>query len=162
RTEQLRTVIESVHGRERRGVPVKHDPETGKHVLDVTIWDHIDPEWGVTVGEIVHDLRSALDALVYQLALLNGTTDAKFASSKACFPIFLTPEGFATRSKRTLQVLRTEHQTLFEKYQPYRGFGPRSVLWCLHEVNNTDKHRLLLVVKPHVHRYSLHFHNRVT
>ncbi len=53
-------------------IPVRVDfePETGYHVYRVTAW-HSDAtirRWGLITGDSVHNLRSALDHLVWQLA----------------------------------------------------------------------------------------------
>lgn len=118
-------------------------------------------EWGVYIGEIAHNLRSALDELVYQLALLQIKTPQRNIQ----FPIFLV--GNTTRKQGRGLIPHFEggergcghsmicpllpgHQALIERWQPYkRGRGGRnSPLYWLKEVNNADKHRLIQVVAP--------------
>jgi hypothetical protein len=131
------------------------------------------PEWGVYIGEIAHNLRSALDGLVYRLALKNTDTPA----GNTQFPIFefrRTTKKMHGRPKELIhhfegmrrgdgrsmiRNLLPKHQALIERLQPYHRknsthFKPRnripyrynSPLWWLHEINNADKHRLIQVV----------------
>ena len=61
---------------------VEHfDPETGRYTLAVEFGDETDAErrdrarrWGIVLGDVIHNLRSALDHVVWQLVLLNGAT----------------------------------------------------------------------------------------
>ena len=41
-------------------------------------------EIGLVTGDVIHNLRSALDHLAYQLVLVNGATPTR----QTCFPIF--------------------------------------------------------------------------
>jgi len=119
-------------------------------------------EWGVIIGEIAHDLRSALDGLTWQLAL--SGPDDPFSHTR--FPICLDsddtkkigdryyPSFKACQDKRRgcLQSVSSDFWARIESFQPYeRGNGDlHSPLVLLNELNNTDKHRLitLLVVTP--------------
>jgi hypothetical protein len=119
-------------------------------------------DWGVSIGEIAHNLRSALDGLVHQLALLKTNAPA----SQTQFPIFLkgiTTQSVPGRKKQLrphfegkgfgggrffVRSLRDCHQTLIERLQPYKrgGGGLNNPLYWLKEINNADKHRLIQVV----------------
>jgi len=119
-------------------------------------------EWGVIIGEIAHDLRSALDGLTWQLAL-SGPDDPFFRTS---FPICLDrddskkigdrpyPSFKACQSKKggCLQSVPSNFWARIESFQPYEGGNGdlHSPLVLLNELNNTDKHRLItvLVVTP--------------
>jgi hypothetical protein len=135
---------------------------TQKHVYRVSQKARPPDDWGVRVGEIAHNLRSALDGLVYQLAVQNGAKEPKDTQ----FPIFLrrynkkigTSEirGFYGRrgstglgaGERHIKRLSPCHQSLIERLQPYRRGrgGKNSPFWLLHELNNADKHRLIQIV----------------
>jgi hypothetical protein len=132
---------------------VKAEParREGWHVyrLRVNYQPPLDDEWGVWIGEIAHNLRSALDGLVYQLAILNG----KEPDRETGFPIYRSRQDFKGRGKRLIDLLRDDHQALIESLQPYHLRQSVSiagritpVLLCLRELNNADKHRLLQVV----------------
>ena len=122
--------------------------KTGNESLRVR-WD--DPEipltWSVAVGEVAHNLRSALDQLACQLALLNHASCA----DPNAFPI----SRYGPRGKRkgqrgrhywnigSIRGLRRHHRAMVKRLQPYhRGNGRgHSPLWLLQEIHNADKHR---------------------
>jgi hypothetical protein len=99
----------------------------------------------VIIGEVVHDMRSALDHLAWQLALLTTPTPYDLTQ----FPIALTPGEFGRkRGQEMIQDLLPKHRALIETFQPYHrvdrsdAFGPPA-LRDLRFLSNTDKHRLL-------------------
>lgn len=121
--------------------------------------------WCVVIGEIAHNLRSALDGLVCQLAIISEPgRDWRFCEDpKTGFPIFLRgPKSRKPASqrfaRRKLRYLRPNYVTRIEALQPYkRRNGHRlSALWLLHELNKADKHRLVVVVGGWVMGIALH------
>jgi hypothetical protein len=107
----------------------------------------LDPTLPLMVGDCVHNARSVLDHLVYQLALLNKSP--KEAAAKTSFPICLTPKEFknATKGKIAPFVSKTAF-TEIERLQPYKtGDNEKDVLWILSQLDIIDKHRLLIVAE---------------
>lgn len=123
---------------------------------------HVEAHWAVAVGEIMFDLRSALDHLAWELHVrrwrgkvpkkvkwpgLKKPIDIEGATQ---FPIYRTPDGWAAnfyriatlsqRERRALRLLQP-YQTRNDKWQLVRD--DLSVLNALH---NIDKHRQLHVV----------------
>lgn len=92
----------------------------------------------ILVGEIVNNLRSALDYLVYELAIL----DSGFAQNGTQFPIEDEPTGFQGRRKSYLRGVSDPHAASVERLQPYNG-----VDWTrkLRAISNPDKHRHLTI-----------------
>ncbi|MEK6285532.1 MAG: hypothetical protein AABO57_07310 [Acidobacteriota bacterium] len=92
----------------------------------------------VLIGETVQNLRTSLDYLVYELAILNTKT----AQDGTQFPIEGTPEGFKRRRKTYLKFINPTHIAMIEKLQPCNG-----VTWTqwLAGLSNPDKHRHLVV-----------------
>lgn len=134
---------------------------------------HPPPDWGIEIGTIAHNLRSALNQLVYQLvyqlALLNKPAKTVAGDYGTQFPIFLFRERragkfrsrcFNSRGRSMIRLLKLIHQALIERLQPYnRGNnalfkspewskyrGRNSPLFWLEQINNADKHRLIQVV----------------
>ena len=121
-------------------------------------------EWGVYIGEITHDLRSALDNLVYQLALLGSDPKTVAKDTSIQFPMFLHfdagKSNFKKSRQRMIGLLRREDQARIERLQPYhrrnrakyipplrcQQGNRNSPLWWLQEINNADKHRLIQVI----------------
>src|ERR1051325_6580519 len=61
----------------------------------VRIRKSVPPMWSAIVGEVIHDFRSALDYLVWQLVI--HETGAPPTSNKTQYPIFETEAGFNSR-----------------------------------------------------------------
>lgn len=102
-------------------------------------------EWGVLVGEIAYNLRSALDHLAWQLALLTTPTP----SSRTEFPIFNDAIKFrdsSTGARPKIQNTPIAAQAVIESLQPYHSgdWPPVISLWWLHEINRIDKHREII------------------
>jgi hypothetical protein len=93
---------------------------------------------GVGIGDVVHNLRSALDHLVWQLSL--GQT-AK-PSRQTQFPITDNASAFRDQCFR-IAWLPPDQQAMIESVQPYNRGGPASNLRLLRELSNADKHRVL-------------------
>lgn len=118
-------------------------------------------DWSVVIGEIAHDLRSALDGLTWQVALLGPNSPSFYTSFPICLDKCLAKKvGDRTypafdpckevKRRGCLQSIPSHLWTRFERFQPYkRGNGGRhSPLVLLNELNNTDKHRLVTVLTP--------------
>ena len=103
--------------------------------------------WGVAVGDVVHNTRSSLDHLVYQLALLAGGKP----HNRHQFPIFDHPNEWQPnvvqspqQGKRgQLDFIDAVHVTSIERLQPYQPVTGKPRLAMLRRFSNTDKHRLI-------------------
>jgi hypothetical protein len=104
----------------------------------------LDP-WSIYIGEIAHNLRSALNYLIYQLALLHTKSETVAECKKLQFPIFGHEVDFRNKSKGMISLLKPEHKALVEGLQPFQGAINHPLFW-LEEINNADKHRLIQVV----------------
>jgi hypothetical protein len=92
------------------------------------------PELSVIAGEVVYNLRTALDYLVFQLAF----ADSGEVKKGTQFPIEDTPEGFRGRTRSYLKGVSKEHIAAIESLQPYNG---HEWLRFLRNVSNADKHK---------------------
>lgn len=98
----------------------------------------------VLLGEIAHDLRSALDHLLWREAVEQiGRKEADKKASSITFPIHRTRVAF--NKSRVRQFVSDDAWEIIERHQPYdRGKPPRpKALQMLHWINRIDKHRLL-------------------
>lgn len=108
---------------------------------------------GILLGDGFHCLRSALDHLCWQLALANPAVVDPFDRTQ--FVITTCTDRFDDASWR-LRSLTDEHRDMVRRCQPYwevNGTRPFEALSLLQEIDNADKHRLLLPVAL-VPRYS--------
>jgi hypothetical protein len=93
-------------------------------------------------GDIVHNLRSALDHLAYQLVLI-GSPDA-VPSRRIEFPIAETATKYETEKARKVEGMRPEAIEFIDRLKPYKGGN--DALWRIHELDNIDKHRALFTM----------------
>jgi hypothetical protein len=96
------------------------------------------PEGRRLISEYALHARTALDYVVYDLALHN--TRRKQDGTQ--FPICKLKENFPKRpdgnGRGCLEHLTARQVALVERFQPYNGFP---LLQLLHELSNEDKHR---------------------
>lgn len=125
------------------------EPESGYDLIKIHIEELPPLRWGVLLGDFVHNLRSALDHLVWQMVLAMGGT----TSDATGFPILSTREDWERRilipQSRGKQhpLSGIDDRTLedFEALQPYntQGKDRRNGLAILRSLSNTDKHQVL-------------------
>jgi len=126
-----------------------HQPERKRMVVRHGKVGPNNPDWSLIVGDIIHNLRSALDHIVCQLAVLNGND--RSCCDATYFPICICNPDFKKAEKRLEHLISTEALALIEELQPYkaadRGKRPvADVLWTVHKLDIIDKHRIVLVV----------------
>jgi hypothetical protein len=97
---------------------------------------------GLIFGDYVHNLRSALDHLVWQFVLLNGRTVPRHRWNEVYFPVVDTRVG-EFWEKPPLRWLTAEQVMFIEGFQPYRSGDAPNPLSDLNYLWNADKHRLI-------------------
>ena len=119
---------------------VRDDKADGT-VFHLWIKEEPPPRLSVILGDCVHNLRSSLDHIAWQLVLANGQTPGEDTS----FPIWDRPPRDGVFSRKSCRGMSKDALALIERMQPYQA-GENStehVLWFLRELSNTDKHRTL-------------------
>jgi hypothetical protein len=130
---------------------IKFEPDSSEYVLFVNQMPQLGPfldRCSLILGDIVHNLRSALDRLSYRLAELH--TGGKLKNTmNVMFPICDSPKDFGDARPRRLGEIDDAHIRIIERFQPYNGiddseslgicFRPLSLL---RDLTNIDKHRL--------------------
>jgi hypothetical protein len=115
------------------------------------------PMWSIIIGEIVHDLRSALDHLVYQL-VIHATDKPPTDRARTQFPIFLESSKFDTSGLSMLIGVSKHATDLIKSLQPFStGEGAKSPLWHLNQLSNIDKHRTLHLTGGTVQAFNFSF-----
>lgn len=94
-----------------------------------------------TAGDIVHNLRSALDHLAYQLVTIGSGSEP---SRRAEFPIAKSFATYEAEKARKVEGMRPLAIKAIDNVKPYRGGN--DALWRIHELDNIDKHRTLFSV----------------
>jgi hypothetical protein len=104
--------------------------------------------WGCILGDGMHNLRCALDHLVWQLVLLDsgeeGTDQNQFPICDTGRSYWDTKKGQSMRDRR-LQGVNEGHRAVIDEMQPYRTYAPGKAhpLSTLRDLDNIDKHRLI-------------------
>lgn len=107
-------------------------------------------EWAVLLGDVLHNLRSCLDHLAYQLALVHEPE--KPPPSGTEFPIFIEREKFRSEDRGggryKIRGLNPDVIDAIEALQPYGS--AQHPLWVLQQMSNADKHRLGITYRAEI------------
>jgi hypothetical protein len=106
------------------------------------LWIKAEPplRFSILLGDCCHNLRSALDHIVWQMVLANKQTP----DENTAFPIWdKPPQGIF--APKAIRGISKEACALIESLQPYQDGQQASehVLWFIKTLSNTDKHRTL-------------------
>ena len=105
-------------------------------------------EWATIVGDIVHNLRTALDALVWTLATADGREPDR--PTQVQFPIVLNSNNWDVEARRRLSDLPAKHVDRIKSLQPFNhpaGEEDHNALALLHRLDIDDKHRAGLTAR---------------
>jgi hypothetical protein len=117
----------------------KKNPQTGDVTYYVAHLPDIPLAIPLIIGDIVHNLRSALDYLA------SGLVSGPRNRSEAKFPIRSTSANdWENSGLRMVGTASQEAKEALRRLRPYEGGDPRFCV--LQALNNIDKHRLLLTV----------------
>ena len=111
----------------------------------------------ILAGEAIHQIRSALDHLAFQLVKLNRTGIALPADweERCAFPLWIgLPKKTTTFNcfGRTLPGITKQAFTFIESVQPYNRGEINAWLTRIATLSNIDKHRYLTVIKGQADR----------
>lgn len=127
-------------------------PQTGDHTIYAEVVEPPPPMLSVIVGDVLHNLRSALDHLAWELVKRAGGKPGRHTS----FPICDT-EGWWL--KEVVHRRRSDDRRsplagippdsaiwrFIQAVQPYKGAVYANSLTALRVLSNADKHRQLLI-----------------
>jgi len=120
------------------------DREDGlrEYVVSASLEEDPPIELGLITGDVVQNLRAALDQLVW------GISDREKRGRRTAFPIFLSESAYRDNAEPLIEGVTGEGREQIEKWQPFQ-WGERAAdhpLAILRSLSNTDKHRTLLPV----------------
>jgi hypothetical protein len=131
--------------------PYEYHPDRQELIISSPKPKPVDPSLPLAIGDCIHNLRSALDHLAFQLAVLNGK--GAEAESKISFPICLTENEFSRLIKKKVSpFIDGQALAALKDLQPYKtgAVHEADILWVLSQLDIIDKHRLLVVVDRHL------------
>jgi hypothetical protein len=123
------------------------NPNLVDHVLQVRSAPPVQ-EWALTLGDGLHNLRSALDAIAWDLAHLDGRTPTR--PHRVAFPICATAADWEKAEKEWVGELPTWARERLRFLQPFTFDNPEGQpfsLAILHSLDIQDKHKTILEVQ---------------
>lgn len=106
--------------------------------------------WGLLIGDVVVNLRAALDHMIWSLSVAQSGPPTYPLTSKwrrIQFPICLSEKIWATARSRQIWALGSDVKSTLRKFQPFTAALPRlHPLWILKELANLNKHRTLPIL----------------
>ncbi len=152
--EELRAKIEQEAVKNSGLISLQHeyDPNDRAVIYRINRVVQIHEHWPLIFGDAVHNLRCALDHLMWQLAVLHlGRQPTRAQAKQIQFPLVSRAKDF-TRANLFLRHIRNADIDHLKPFQPYkrRKKGEMHPLLKLVSLSNVDKHRKLhlLVVVP--------------
>lgn len=149
--DALNREIDRIFTKRKRppGFQVRHEfhPEDETFRIVISKVDQLPLKVGTLVGDAVHNFRSALDQLVFELAFIdNGGSETGLG--KTGFPASTDIDNFRGGhvQNKLLAGMTQKHRAMIKRFQPYqvrKELRPRHLLTFLDDLSNDDKHRLL-------------------
>ena len=142
--DALNARLDSAEGRGLYGLVCEPDVQPGQYLVKVEKVAS-DEDWPLILGDFVHNLRAALDHLVWQLVKANGKTPSRTNE----FGIFLDPVTFdGTAGDDDFKGVHPEARRVIRTVQPFSPSnkwetGRLHPLFLLRELEVVDKHRLI-------------------
>lgn len=121
---------------------IERDAHTGQHVLEFEITKTLPLKISVVVGDVLHNLHSALDLAISDV--LFAHTGQRYSHLK--FPIYPDKKAFENGiANGKIKLAPPQIITLLkETIKPYQGGD--DALWSLHNLNIVDKHIALVEI----------------
>ena len=129
-------------------INVRREPATNVPIYFVSELEPVPPAIPLLIGDALHNFRSTLDHLAYQLVLVGLGT--KKPQAHVYFPIARDLATYQAESPRKTRGMSVAAKDAIDALEPYGG-GKGAHFWGLHELENTDKHRLILPTVAGLH-----------
>lgn len=136
--DELESTIRSLNIGDNKPYAVREYCEinTQDWIYEVKVRRDLDPRIPCIIGDVLNNLRSALDYLIWKLA--DGSVN-----DVLYFPIAEDRVRFQTKLKKLEKRVSDDGLKLLCAAEPYKG-GKGHRLWQLHQLNRREKHRLLV------------------
>lgn len=122
---------------------IENDSDPEHHLLWGRMIRRPRRNWGLLVGDFVHNARSALDHVIHEMSALPPLDRFR---RELQFPICDTSEEYVkARRRHRLDGVCPMQEVIIEKHQPYNGPNgfADDALSLLRELNIADKHHVL-------------------
>jgi hypothetical protein len=132
----------------------KRNPDTQQLVYYVASVRDPPTAIALIAGDLVQNLRGALDHLAHRLVVVGRGDPGPFAY--VYFPIGTTQENYEARKARYTAGMTVDTLKALDDLRPYKGGN--DPLWRLNELSIIDKHRLLIAVGARVRSIDLGYY----
>jgi hypothetical protein len=136
----LEEAIKAFFAREPYAILDQVDPKSGETIYRVQVKECVPIEFSAALGDIVHNLRSALDLLLCDLVRAAGNT----VERRHGFPIFPSVKDYRAGAKGKISGVSPATERFIDRLKPYDG-GNTS-LFNLHRLDILDKHQGIVPV----------------
>ena len=116
--------------------------DAGKLVYYLSDVADVPVELSLITGDVIQNLRSALDHLAYDLWVKEASGRGR--DDKIYFPIDKDEASYNRNKVGKTQGISAQSLAIIDSLSPYPGGNDD--LWRIHTLNNRDKHRLLVTV----------------
>ena len=116
--------------------------EAGKLVYYLSHVADVPDELALIAGDVIQNLRSALDHLAYDLWVREANGLGR--EGKIYFPIDRDEASYNRNKAGKTEGISAQSRAVIDSLRPYAGGN--DALWRIHTLNNRDKHRLLVTV----------------
>lgn len=140
---ELEVEVAAFHGRNPYRIETDRNSEPGHELYRFRFVEAIPREWGTVIGDVIHNLRGALDNLATSLAVHNGTT-SQTKLKDTYFPIGATKQVFEKRLTNNLASASPAARRIVQRLKPYKG--GTDAFWQLNQLDILDKHYSLIPV----------------
>jgi len=131
-------------------IGVRRESEPSQNVYFIDSIQSLPLKVSAIIGDVIHNLRTALDHLAYQLVLV-GTEEEP--STHIYFPIGNDESDYINRRDRQIQGALPQAIAEIDALTPYKGGN--DLLWQLHKLDIIDKHRVLITAGSAYHSVNM-------
>lgn len=117
-------------------------PESGEVVYRIKPGLELPDDFSCLIGDAVHNLRTALDHLVWHLVDANPATP-KVPYKRQEFPFYKSRDDYKTQGSGKIEGVPQGAVDLIDQAKPYLGGNDN--LWAVYDLDRIDKHQLLIV-----------------
>jgi hypothetical protein len=126
---------------DRQFIARDRNPQTGDEIVKVVRVPQVPPMISCIIGDVLQNLRCALDHMVY--ALVAKQIAPKIPPTYVSFPIADSPDKYMSAEyRRKIELAGEKAVKRIDAIKPYKGGN--DLLWQIGKLNNVDKHRLLV------------------
>lgn len=123
-----------------QSLSIGNDPHTGAITVEVRLREAIPSALSLILGDAIHNLRTALDHVTWELIGLDGGTQDR----QTAFPFSKTLADYEATCNG-INTPRDDTKKFFLSLAAYEG-GAGEKLYGLNKLDNADKHRFLTPV----------------